>query len=216
MHYRNRTAAGHYKKSAEDYGENDRGAIVAYMRAKVFAKPQDVWFSSIRAFLDIDLSKEPLERKEEIERRAYMFDAQWVFKNMQGFFLALCTVQDDADGLVLTENAYSVFQGPIECGIWTDYQVIAPVTPKIMIVMRSAILPGSSGQDEKDRKVLLLEASISRYSSPGTVTLFLEDLPIVAARNSYSHMANGELVHLPTKDFQGEAYLLLSTLPSAE
>ncbi len=65
-------------------------------------------------------------------------------------------------------------------------------------MMRSAILPGSSGQDEKDRKALL-EACISRYSSPGTVTLFLEDLPIVAARKNYSHMVNGELVPLPTK-----------------
>jgi hypothetical protein len=55
MHYRNRTAAGRYKKSAEDYGGNDRGAMLAYMRAKVFAKPQDVWFSNIRTFLDVDL-----------------------------------------------------------------------------------------------------------------------------------------------------------------
>jgi hypothetical protein len=105
-----------------------------------------------------------------------MFDAQWFFKNMQGSFLALCTVQDDADEFVHTENAYSVFEGPMERGIWTDYHVFAPVTPKIMIVMRSAILPGSSGQDEKDTKALL-EACISRYSSPGTATSFLEDLP---------------------------------------
>ncbi len=122
MHYRNRTAAGRYKKSAEDYDENDRGAMLAYMKAKAFAKPQDVWFSKYRAFLNVDLSKEPLEWKEEIGRRAYTFNAQWFFKNMQGSFLALCTVQDDADEFVLTENAYSVFQGPMERGIWTDYQ----------------------------------------------------------------------------------------------
>ena len=81
--------------------------------------------------------------------------------------------------------------------------------------MRSAILPGSSGQDENDRKALL-DVWISRYSSPGTATSFLEDLPIVAARKNYSHMVNGELVPLPTKDFQGEAYLLLPMFPSPE
>ena len=61
MHYRNRTFAIRFQKSFEDYDANDREAMLAYVKGKGFEKPFDVWFSNILAFLDIDLSKEPLE-----------------------------------------------------------------------------------------------------------------------------------------------------------
>ena len=198
MLYRNRTQAGRYEKSAEDYDSNDREFMLAYMNEKGFKRPRDVWFANIRAFLDVDLSTEPQVWKKQIEQRAFPHDAQWFFKNVQMSFLAFCTPEEDADEFILTQNAYSIFEGPNSARAWTDYHIFAPVSPKLMLVTRSFLLPNGFEEDETNRK-MLLEVTKSMHDVPEMSGSCLEDLPVAKARNNYTKVVNGKIELLHTK-----------------
>ena len=198
MLYRNRTMTGRYEKSAADYDCDDRDKMIAYMNAKGFAQPRNVYFSNIRAFIDVDVSTEWQVWYEEISRRAYPSDARWFFKNMQMSYIAFCTPQVEADEFLMTQNVYSIFEGANSGGLWTDYHIFAPVSPKLMIITRSFLLKGGVDEDESSRQELL-KWTKSMHIDPDSAESCLEDLPIAKARNNYSHVVNGKTVLLPTK-----------------
>ena len=198
MLYRNRTMASRYEKSAADYDENDRDEMIAYMKAKGFAQPKNVYFSNIRAFIDVDLSTEWQVWYPEISRRAYPSDAMWFFKNMQMSYIAFCTPQIEADEFLMTQNVYSIFEGPNNGGVWTDYHIFAPVSPKLMIITRSLLLQDGVDEDEPSRQQLL-QWNKSMHINPESADSCLEDLPIARARNNYSRVVNGKTEMLPTK-----------------
>ena len=198
MLYRNRIMAGRYEKSAADYDCDDRDEMITYMKAKGFARPKNVYFSNIRAFIDVDLSTEWQVWYSEISRRAYPSDARWFFKNMQMSYIAFCTPQIEADEFLMTQNVYSIFEGPNSGGPWTDYHIFAPVSPKLMIITRSCLLQDGVDEDEPSRQERL-EWNKSVHINPDLAGSCLEDLPIAKARNNYSHVVNGKTVPLPTK-----------------
>lgn len=198
MLYRNRTMAGRYEKSAADYDCNDRDEMIAYMKAKGFAQPRNVYFSNIRAFIDVDLSTEWQVWYPEICRRAYPSDARWFFKNMQMSYIAFCTPQIDADEFLMTQNVYSIFEGPSSGLVWTDYHIFAPVSPNLMIITRNMLLQDGVDEDEQTRQELL-EWNKSMHTHPDLAGSCLEDLPIAKARNNYSQLVNGKTEPLPTK-----------------
>ena len=199
MLYRNRTMAGRYEKSAADYDCNDRDEMIAYMKAKGFAQPRNVYFSNIRAFIDVDLSTEWQVWYPEIFRRAYPSDAMWFFKNMQMSYIAFCTPQNDADEFLMTQNVYSIFEGPnTSGGVWTDYHIFAPVSPSLMIITRSSLLQSGVDEDEPSRQEHL-QWSKSMHINPELAESCLEDLPIAKSRNNYSRVVNGKTEPLPTK-----------------
>lgn len=198
MLYRNRSFMSRFDKSAEDYDEDDQEIMHAYMEDRGFQKPKDVWFSNIRAFLDVDLDCEWDVWYEEIHKRAYPPDARWFFKSMQMSFLAICTPQRIADEFILTQNAYSIFEGPNDPGAWTDYHVFAPISPQLLLVTRNALLPNGLDEDEEQR-LILLEKMKSMHMNPSAAVSSLEDLPVAKARNNYSQVVDGRSVLLPTK-----------------
>ena len=198
MLYRNRTMVGRYEKSAADYDCNDRDEMITYMKAKGFAQPRNVYFSNIRAFMDVDLSTEWQAWYEEISRRAYPSDAMWFFKNMQMSYIAFCTPQIEMDEFLMTQNAYSIFEGPNNGGVWTDYHIFAPVSPRLMIITRNFLLQSGVDEDEPSRQKML-EWNKTMHISPDSAGSCLEDLPIAKARNNYSKVLNGRTELLPTK-----------------
>lgn len=198
MLYRNRTMAGRYEKSAADYDCDDRDEMITYMKAKGFAQPRNVYFSNIRAFIDVDLSTEWQVWYPEISRRAYPSDARWFFKNMQMSYIAFCTPQIEADEFLMTQNVYSIFEGPNCGGVWTDYHIFAPVSPNLMIITRNFLLQDGVDEDEPSRQELL-QWNKSMHINPDSAGSCLEDLPIAKARNNYSHLVNGRTEQLPTK-----------------
>ena len=199
MMYRNSGFARRFGKSREDYDSDDRQSMLAYMDDKGFQTPKDVWFADIRAFLEVDLTKDPGDLFEDIKQRAYPMDAEWFFAHMQTFFLAFCTPKNAGDEFLLTQNSYSVFEGPSSPGVWTDYHRFAPVSPKIMIVLRSCLLPSTGVGEGEDAKQVLLEKMKSMHIDPSRAGSFLEDLPITRARTNYSRVVNGRVELLPTK-----------------
>ena len=198
MLYRNKTMAGRYEKSAANYNCDDRDEMIAYMKAKGFAQPRNVYFSNIRAFIDVDLSTEWQVWYPEISRRAYPSDARWFFKNMQRSYIAFCTPQLDADEFLMTQNVYGIFEGPNSEDTWTDYHIFAPVSPKLMIITRHFLMKDGVDEDEQSRRELL-EWNKSMHIRPDLAGSCLEDLPIAKARNNYSQVVNGKIEPLPTK-----------------
>lgn len=199
MMYRNSSFARRFEKSREDYDSNDRESMLAYMDDKGFQTPKDVWFANIRAFLEVDLTKDSPDLLKDITQRAYPMDANWFFVHMEIFFLAFCTPKKTGDEFLLTQNSYSVFEGPSSAGIWTDYHRFAPVSPKIMIVLRSCLLPSAGVGEGDDAKQMLLDWMKSMHIDPYTAGSFLEDIQITRARNNYSRVVNGRVELLPTR-----------------
>ena len=201
MLYRNRTLAGHYEKSTEEYDGIDRDIMLTYMKEHGFSTPRDVWLSNIRAFLDIDLSVEWQQWFPKLHERAYPSDARWFFKNMQMSYLAFCTPETVDDEFLLTQNSYSVFEGPNSPnGAWTDYHIFAPVSPRLLMVTRSCLLPSNlDGEDGEEERLAMLEQCKAMHFDMPSAGSSLEDLPIAKASNNYTRMLNGRLVLLPTK-----------------
>lgn len=170
------------------------------MDEKGIGRPRDVWFANIRAFLEVDMAKEPGDVLKDLEQKAYPMDAQWFMALIQWSFLAFCTPKNPADEFLLTQNAYSIFEGPSSAESYTEYHRFAPVSPKIIIVLRSQLLP-YAGQEAagKDTRHALLEMTKSMQPNPDAAGSWLEDLPITKSGNNYSQVVNGKVVHVPTK-----------------
>ena len=199
MLYRNTTFAGRFERSREDYDSDDRVDMLTYMDAKGFKNPRDVWFANLRVFLEVDLSKSKEDVSKQITQRAYPADAAWFITHTQTFFLAFCTPNDPEDEFLLTQNAYSIYEGPQSPGKWTDWHRFAPVSPKVMIVLRSNLLPSAGIEEGDDMKRVLEEAVRSMHLDPDTAVSWLQDLPISRARNNYSQIVDGRLQPVPTQ-----------------
>lgn len=120
MMYRNKTFHTHFTDSVDEYNLNDRDQMLAYMKAKGFENPDEVWFSNIRGFLFVDLTKHPREWKVELEKSVYPPDALWFYKNVEFCFVSTCTPTDVTDEFMMTQNAFSIcFQ--VYCQIVLHY-----------------------------------------------------------------------------------------------
>lgn len=194
MLYRNKGFYGRFNLSKEDYKSNDRAQMMEYMEEKGFEKPIDVWFSNIKAFLDVKIEKDPFSWIENIKEMAFPLDGMWFWKNITMFFLTFCTPEEPDDEFLLSENSYSVFEGLNSNGVWTDFHLFAPVTPKLMIVLRSTILP--SGADDQNPAILkMLEETLAMHNPIQGINQqrpALEALPVQKARNNYSRVVNGK------------------------
>ena len=135
----------------------------------------------------------------DLEKNAYPMDAKWFLLLIQWFFLAFCTPKNAADEFLLTQNAYSVFEGPSSAGNYTEYHRFAPVTPKVIVVLRSMLLPHAGQGAGNDTRQNLLEMTKRVHLNPNAAGSWLEDLPITIAGNNFSQVVNGKLEHVPTK-----------------
>lgn len=197
MLYRNRMFQSRFNISMEEYSANDRKEMLAYMKEKNFTRPIDVWFSNIRAFLELKIVAQE-DWMEKITSQAYPPDAIWFFKYMQMSFLSFCTPEVPEDEFLLTQNAYSIYEGCTSELAWTDFHNFAPVSPRLIIVLRSFLLPSGFDEHESER-LKFLEMSNSMHSNPEKVRSVLVDLPVTKALNNYSKIVDRKHVLLPTK-----------------
>ena len=196
MMYRSSHFGRRFEKSKEDYDCDDREDMLVYMEEMGFKTPRDVWFANIRAFLEVKLDEDWVNAMEELSKRAYPSDARWFFMHIQGFFITFCTPKRTDDEFILTQNVYGVFEGPTSAGPWTDYHRFAPVSSKIMVVLRRNLL---ALEDEDEERQMLLDWNESMGLNPDEAGSWLEDLPVSKARNSYSQVVDGRVQLHPTK-----------------
>ena len=69
-------------------------------------------------------------------------------------YLALCTPENQHDEFLLSENLFSIHEGPTRLYVdaisreevpraYTEYHVLAAISPRLMIVLRSNLLPNA-------------------------------------------------------------------------
>lgn len=192
-----------YHQTPDEYNANDQKSLREYMAEKGYSRPLDVWLNNIKAIIDLDIDVEG-KWKTDLCRRMYPVDAQWFFSHTEMFYMAICT-PSDADGeFILTDSSYNIFEGPNTCArnkntgrlegsAWTELHMFAPVSPKLMIVLRSFTFPqpDEDVNDSVRQQRELHRRHILDRPFGGEVKGLLHDLPVAKARNNYSQVING-------------------------
>lgn len=196
----------HHEK-AEDYDENDTEKMLQYMKEKKIKRPVDVWFDNIKGILDLKMDVRG-EWMEKIRKRIYPDDALWFISNLQDFYMALAT-PSNADGeFLLTQNAYSIHEGAtsekfsiatgkMETTAYSEFHLFAPISPQLIIVLRTSILPVPAEDHDpeiKRQREMLYTSHAIQHTHPSQIGKLLRDLPIGKALNSYSSIVNGGIV----------------------
>ncbi|OBT80013.1 hypothetical protein VF21_01127 [Pseudogymnoascus sp. 05NY08] len=184
----------------EDYSADDREELLEYIRGKNFEKPIDVWFDNIKAMLELEMDPGA--------------DAEWFVHHTQSMFMALCTPSEQDDEFLLTENGYGIHEGPVSGRVdpstgeftatsYTEYHVFAVISPRLMIVLRSFILPDpmeDNLQGVREFRQIMYQMCASTHANPNEAHSILADLPISKATNSYTKLMGGRLVLLNGED----------------
>lgn len=87
----------------------------------------------------------------------------------------------------------------MEHGSYTEFHLFAPVSPKLMIVLRSVLLPvpeEDANEEVRAWREEHYEQNAAQHTDPLNFRSILEDLPINKARNSYTKIVDGRLVLL--------------------
>ena len=208
-----------YHQDAERYSANDRDKMLKYMQEECFKKPIDVWFDNIKGMLELEMD---LEYKwiGRLRDRIYPDDAMWFLANTQMNYLAFCTVSNKDDEFLLTENLYNIYEGPSsyatnpETGentlkAYTEYHTFPIISPKLVMVLRSVLLPvpeEDSDESVKEWRRYWYKDTIMQHNDPLTAGSKLLDLPIAKARNSYTIFKEGKLVLKEGEDGSRRAY----------
>lgn len=195
------------------YIETDADQFKKYMRENGYHQPIDVWFHSIKTILDLRFDLQE-DWKKELPAKIYPDDAFWFIMHMECYFLAFCTSRDVNDEFLVTENSYNIHEGPnstvlsLETGehevtAWSSYHEFAPITPRLILVLRSALLPNP--EEDKDKRIKALRADLyeksrSFHVNPDTARSTLEDLPLKKPRNSYLQIVPQGIQLLPDED----------------
>lgn len=156
MLYRNRTFERRFEKSKKDYDADDRYNMLIYMRERGIEDPKTVWLNNLLVFLRVPLGPKK-EWIREVTEKAYPLDAEWFIMHLESTFLSFCCpagLPHSNDEFMLTQNAYSIFEGPNDETQWTDWHVFAPVSPNLMIIMRKNVL---QKWDDPDMERMRLE-----------------------------------------------------------
>jgi Protein of unknown function (DUF4238) len=202
-----------YHQNMEDYSSDDKQRLLNYMQKKGHKKPVDVWFDNIDTILDLKMDPE-LKWMKWLMDHIYPDDAKWFIAHAQMYYLALCTPSGQDEEFLLTENAYSIHEGPVtqlmnshtnelETRAYTEFHMFAVISPKLMIVLRSFILPLAEEDADEEMKAwreTMFRMNANQHLDPQNSCSILEDLPVTKPRNSYSRLVDGRTVPLDGHD----------------
>ena len=194
-----------YHDSPEDYQCNDRERLLEYMRTQNFSSPRDVWFHNLEVIMNLKMDPQ-CKWIEELPRTMFPDDARWFIIHAQIFYMAICATPATDEEFILTDNGYNVFEGPnnfirdsttgeITGSTHASYHEFAPISPRLMVVLRSRKLP--IPEEDLDPEICRARQDL-HWATYGQVfgtesRSVLEDLPIRLARNSYCEIVNGRV-----------------------
>ena len=121
-------------------------------------------------------------------------DARWFISHLTRTFLSFCCpAADSSDEFVLTQNAYSIFEGPNEEHQWTDWHVFAPISPHITIIMRKNVLQEFPLPELESSRQKALKSMLSICFDDSTAAQSsLIDLPLERPQTSYPTVYSGK------------------------
>ncbi|TGJ82138.1 hypothetical protein E0Z10_g6641 [Xylaria hypoxylon] len=200
-----------YHETSDQYDANDKSRLRKYMEENSLKRPVDVWFHNLKTIINLNMNTE--NWKQELLEKMYGDDAQWFIMHSEMMYMAICTPSEAGGEFILTDNSYNVFEGPntfvqnpttgefADDG-WTSFHEFAPLSPKLMIILRSLLLPipeeDSNPEIKAWREARRKEAVDDWYGASQQSSL--ADLPIKKARNTYSEIVNGRVQLLPGED----------------
>jgi hypothetical protein len=192
-----------YHEDAQDYDANDKQLLHDYMKKRGFRKPMDVWFHNLKTIME---AKIDLDRKAifELRKEMYPSDAMWFISHAEMYYMAICTPANADEEFVLTDNCYNVFEGPntfkqsqatgrCVSSSSAPLHQFAPISPKLMIVLRSNCLPNP----EEDHDPYVKECrrdcqwSVLGENFVPETRSFLADLPIRKPETNYAEIVDG-------------------------
>ncbi|KAJ5918122.1 hypothetical protein N7454_010497 [Penicillium verhagenii] len=191
MKYRNSGMFDRYDHdNVDDYQADDRMRMLNYMRDRNFQKPREVWFDNLRQFLDLKMDPARSWTKT-LKSRVYPDDAAMMELHITGSFIAFYEPLSSGDEFLLTQNAFSIFEGPstgtfdpltqkTEFNVYYEYHNFAPLSPRLMIILRSHLLD-SGGEESailRNWRDQVTSAVRSQHLFPGKAGSILQHLPI--------------------------------------
>lgn len=214
MKYRGPTFYERYHHSTLDtYTAEDKDQLSAYMQEKGFSRPIDVWLYNLETLIDLEMDNKG-EWMADLPTRMYAHDAAWAVMHCQMFYMAVCTPSDPAAEFILTDNCFHVHEGPNNISTnwqtgesevmgWLNLHEFAPVSPRLIIVLRSFLFPSEledvSDPKAKERRGQLRSKAEALVGCIDTTPL--ADIPVSKARSNYTLLkANGELQMMPDED----------------
>lgn len=202
-----------YHQDAQGYFADDKEKLLRYMDEKGFKTPSDVWFDNIKGMLELKMDVKG-DWMKELPARIYPDDANWFIMHTQMMYLALCTPTNKDQEFLLTENAYGVYEGPSALlkdpstgetilTPYTEFHKFAVISPKLMMILRSFLLPVPEedfNDEVKSFRDSMLKLNANQHAFPSAAVSSLADLPITKPRNSYTRIVDGRIQLVEGRD----------------
>lgn len=203
-----------YHVNASDYSCDDQEVLRDYMREKGFERPVDVWFNNIKVIAELNMDVEKKEWMVYLLDHIYPADARWFMSHVEMMYMAICSPSNPSEEFLLTDTSYSIFEGvntfitnpktaKSKSSTWINFHEFAPISPKLMIVLRSFIMPvpeEDGDESVREERDFWRRNAVDCCFGHGKKS-DLEDLPIRKARNNYTEIINGQ-VRLINKDWR--------------
>ncbi len=139
-----------------------------------------------------------------LPKRMFVDDDMWFIVHVQMMYMAICTPSSPADEFILTDNSCNIFEGPncfttdkktgrVEPAAHTPLHEFAPISPKLMIILRSSVLPVPEEDPDpnaKEQRDFFRAQALGAHYNWDVKSLLL-DLPISKERNNYSQIVDG-------------------------
>ncbi|CCX32574.1 Similar to hypothetical protein [Tuber melanosporum Mel28]; acc. no. XP_002837738 [Pyronema omphalodes CBS 100304] len=120
-------------------------------------------------------------------QEAFRGDALWYIFHMTESYLAFCEPANSEDEFIITENGFGIHEGPTFYSIdeatgaqkdtsYTEYHKLAPLSPRLLLVLRSNYLRKENKEALRKRR---MRPEVSNAKS------LFEDLPVEPATPSY-------------------------------
>jgi hypothetical protein len=144
----------------------------------------------------------------DLANTIYPPDAEWLFNNIRSMHLAFVTPADDSEEFILTDNAFSIFEGPVSFTVdrftgketlkaHSEFHLLNVISPQLAMILRENHMPEpleDMDVEIRNMKKTMLAVYASMHTDPKNATFLLYDLPVAKARYSYTIVSDGRLV----------------------
>ncbi|KAL7960412.1 hypothetical protein V8C34DRAFT_277086 [Trichoderma compactum] len=191
--------------SVHDYDGDDKVWLREYMEAYGFTKPLDVWLQSLEVLIDLEIDPDGIW-SEFVKETIYFPIADNFVDYMKKMYMTICTPDGHVEEFVLTDNCCNVTEGTLPAYLMENmishldlapcFHRFAPISPKLMIVLRYNHLPEQFCVADP---VATVQRQTQTQTHAGTgfgngTKSMLEGLPIRKAKITPMEEVNGELV----------------------
>ncbi|KKP00867.1 hypothetical protein THAR02_07013 [Trichoderma harzianum] len=193
--------------NVQDYDGDDKVWLQEFMETYGLAKPLDVWLQSLEMIIDVEIDPAGIW-VELIKHSIYFPIADTFIDHMNKMYMTICTPEDHVDEFILTDNCCNVTEGKIAAyyieammnhvDLAPCFHRFAPISPKLMIVLRYNLLPESIDSENPVPTVRQQTQNETDFGN-GNESI-LENLPIRKAMITPMEEVNGQLVPRIGKD----------------